>query len=73
MENVGAYASKPHGAGLIYTTEDSVSDKLKSGKLETVLNPYAATSTGFYLYYPQRSQVLPKLRAFIDHIRETTK
>lgn len=58
------------GAGLIYTTEDSISDQLKNGKLETVLDPYAATSTGFYLYYPRRSQVLPKLRAFIDHIRE---
>jgi DNA-binding transcriptional LysR family regulator len=61
------------GAGLIYTTEDSISDQLKSGKLEAVLNPYAATSTGFYLYYPQRSQVLPKLRAFIDHIREANE
>lgn len=58
------------GAGIIYTTEDSIADKLKSGKLETVLNHYAATSTGFYLYYPRRSQVLPKLRVFIDHIRE---
>jgi DNA-binding transcriptional LysR family regulator len=58
------------GAGLIYTTEDSIWGKLKSGKLEAVLNPYAASSTGFYLYYPRRSQVLPKLRAFIDHIRE---
>jgi DNA-binding transcriptional LysR family regulator len=58
------------GAGLIYTTEDSIADKLKSGKLETVLDPYAASSAGFYLYYPQRSQVLPKLRVFIDHIKE---
>jgi len=47
-----------------------LSDKLKSGKLETVLDSYAASSTGFYLYYPQRSQVLPKLRAFIDYLRE---
>ncbi len=59
------------GTGLIYSTEDSIADKLKSGKLETVLDPYAATSAGFYLYYPRRSQVLPKLRAFIDHIRES--
>ena len=39
------------GAGLIYTTEDSIRDELKSGKLEAMLEPYAATSTGFYLYY----------------------
>ena len=61
------------GEGLIYTAEDSIRDKLKSGKLEAVLKPYAATSTGFYLYYPRRSQVLPKLRAFIDHIREVNE
>ncbi|MEZ5452477.1 MAG: LysR substrate-binding domain-containing protein [Thiothrix sp.] len=58
------------GAGLIYTTTDSVADRLQSGELETVLDQYATSSTGFYLYYPQRSQVLPKLRAFIEHIRE---
>lgn len=57
------------GAGLIYTTMDSVEDKLQNGELEMVLDQYATSSTGFYLYYPQRSQVLPKLRAFIEHIR----
>ncbi len=58
------------GAGLIYTTEDAIAEKVKSGKLEVVLEQYAASSAGFYLYYPRRSQVLPKLRVFIDHIRE---
>ena len=29
------------GMGLLYTTEDSIADKLRSGKLETVLKPYA--------------------------------
>jgi DNA-binding transcriptional LysR family regulator len=57
------------GAGVVYTTEDAIADKLKSGKLEIVLNQFAPTSTGFYLYYPKRSQVLPKLRAFIEHIK----
>lgn len=58
------------GAGVMYATEDSVADKLKSGKLEIVLGSYAATSAGFYLYYPRRSQVQPKLRLFIDHLKE---
>ena len=57
------------GAGLIYTTEDSIEDKINSGKLEIVLSNFAATSAGFYLYYPKRSQVLPKLRAFIEHLK----
>jgi DNA-binding transcriptional LysR family regulator len=57
------------GAGVIYSTEDSILDEVKAGKLEIVLDQFAPTSTGFYLYYPQRSQVQPKLRAFIDHIK----
>jgi DNA-binding transcriptional LysR family regulator len=58
------------GVGLIYSTEDLIIDKVEAGSLEIVLSEYAPTSTGYYLYYPQRSQVHPKLRAFIEHVRE---
>lgn len=58
-----------NGLGVIYTTENAAKLKARSGRLEIVLKQYSATSTGFYLYYPKRSQVLPKLRAFIDHIK----
>lgn len=57
------------GAGVIYATEEAVKEHIKSGKLETVLEPFVASSEGFFLYYPKRSQVLPKLRAFVDHAR----
>ena len=57
------------GSGLMYTSEDAIADKIESGKLEIVLNQFAPKSAGYYLYYPQRSQVQPKLRAFIDHIK----
>ena len=59
------------GGGIIYTTADSIANKVRSGMLEIVLSQYAPTSTGFYLYYPQRSQVQPKLRAFIDHLKSS--
>jgi DNA-binding transcriptional LysR family regulator len=58
------------GAGIIYTTENSIQSELEAGKLEALLKDYSTTSKGFYLYYPQRSQVLPKLRSFIEHIKE---
>ena len=61
------------GAGIIYSTEDAIRDKVRAGKLEIVLDQYACSSTGFYLYYPKRSQVLPKLRAFIEHIKSEGK
>jgi DNA-binding transcriptional LysR family regulator len=59
------------GLGLVYSPEEAISNKLRSGKLETLLEPFTVTSSGVYLYYPQRSQVHPKLRAFIDHIRKS--
>jgi DNA-binding transcriptional LysR family regulator len=61
------------GAGIAYSTEDAIRDKVRSGKLEIVLDSFACTSAGFYLYYPRRSQVLPKLRAFIEHIKSENK
>jgi DNA-binding transcriptional LysR family regulator len=57
------------GQGIVYTFEDAIKDKVDSGKLEIILANYSATSAGFYLYYPARSQVLPKLRCFIDHLK----
>lgn len=58
------------GLGLVYITEDAIADKVEAGQLEIVLNQYAAISTGIYLYYPQRSRVHPKLRAFIKHLKD---
>jgi DNA-binding transcriptional LysR family regulator len=55
--------------GVIYTIEEAIADKLKSGKLEIVLSQFAASSTGFFLYFASHSQVQPKLRAFIDHMK----
>ncbi|MEN0059711.1 MAG: LysR substrate-binding domain-containing protein [Bdellovibrio sp.] len=58
------------GLGLAYTTEEAAQEKIKTKKLEIVLEKYITSSEGFYLYYPRKSQVLPKLRAFIEHIKK---
>lgn len=58
------------GMGLMYVTENFAQGNIASGKLEIVLNQFSATSDGYYLYYPRRSQVQPKLRAFIEHLRK---
>lgn len=58
-----------NGIGLTYYIEETIKDELKSGKLEIVLDNYACKGDGFYLYFPKRSQVMPKLRAFIEHIQ----
>ena len=43
---------------------------VQTGELELVLTDYAAATSGLFLYYPGRKQVMPKLRAFIDYVRE---
>jgi DNA-binding transcriptional LysR family regulator len=42
---------------------------VKAGKLERVLEPFAPTVPGVFLYYPGHRQLSPKLRAFIDHVK----
>jgi DNA-binding transcriptional LysR family regulator len=57
------------GRGLTYTVDNAVEGMVSAGQLEEVLVPYAPASAGYYLYFPQRSQTQPKLRAFVDHVR----
>jgi DNA-binding transcriptional LysR family regulator len=40
-----------------------------AGKLARVLQPFAPMSPGVFLYYPSRHQMMPKLRAFVDHVK----
>jgi len=68
-DSMHALAAALDGLGLVYSSEDAISDKVGDGRLELVLEPYASNSAGFYLYFPERSQVHPKLRAFIEHVR----
>ena len=40
-----------------------------AGKLVPVLERFAPMAPGVFLYYPSRRQMLPKLRAFVDHVK----
>lgn len=55
--------------GLAQTSEPLVAADIAAGRLETVLDHLAPTSPGLFLHYPGHAQVLPKLRAFIDHVK----
>ena len=57
------------GVGLAQVPEPVAAEALKSRRLLQVLEPFAPINPGVYLYYPSRRQVLPKLRAFIDHMK----
>ncbi len=57
------------GVGLAQVPEPIAVDHVLNGRLVQVLGEYAPTIPGVFIYYPGRLQVLPKLRAFIDHVR----
>jgi len=57
------------GVGLAHTIEVYIRDHVAAGRLETVLDSWLPPYDGFYLYYPSRYQVPPKLRVFIDFLR----
>ena len=57
------------GVGLVQAPAPLVDTLISDGRLEAVLTPLAATTPGVFLYHPGRRQVLPKLRAFIEHIK----
>lgn len=57
------------GVGLAQVPEPVAAAPLKAGKLVHVLDQFAPMVPGVFLYYPARRQVLPKLRAFIDHVK----
>ncbi|WP_114238413.1 LysR family transcriptional regulator [Dyella sp. C9] len=58
------------GLALTHMVEISVRTALAEGRLESVLDDWLPPFDGFYLYYPSRLQVPPKLRAFIEHLRQ---
>jgi len=54
------------GAGLTYAFEPMVREQLRTGRLKVVLEAYAPTVPGFFLYFPSRAQRSPPLRLFIE-------
>ena len=44
----------------------SINEDLASGRLVEVLADYRCSQPGFYLYFPARALMAPKLRVFVD-------
>ena len=57
------------GVALAQVPEPIAREHVKAGRLEEVLGSYAPSTSGVFLYFPDRKQVSPKLRAFIEHAR----
>jgi DNA-binding transcriptional LysR family regulator len=57
------------GLGLAQVPGPLAKAPIAEGQLQALLTPFAVTTPGVFLYYPGRRQVLPKLRAFIEHVK----
>lgn len=58
------------GGGITFGIEDTFRHWLDRGELVTVLDSYLPPFPGFFLYYPNRHNLAPKLRALVDHVRQ---
>jgi DNA-binding transcriptional LysR family regulator len=58
------------GLGLTYAMEPTMAEQLRRGRLQRLLEQFAATVPGFFLYFPSRAQRSPALRLFVDAARE---
>ena len=61
------------GIGLAYVFEPLVQADIQAGRLVQLLADYAVTEGGLFLYFPRRAELAPKLRAFIDTIRQISR
>lgn len=57
------------GGGLTFGMEETFRPHIRAGTLVALLEDYSAPFPGFFLYFPDRRNLAPKLRAFVDHVK----
>jgi DNA-binding transcriptional LysR family regulator len=57
------------GVGLAQVPGPLARAPIAEGRLQALLAPFAVTTPGVFLYFPGKRQILPKLRAFIEHVK----
>lgn len=69
-DHMVAVSLAAEGLGLAYAFEPAVEEKLRHGELVRVLEAYAPTVPGYFLYYPSRAQRSGPLRLFVETARK---
>lgn len=57
------------GGGVTFGMEETFRPYIERGELAPLLEDYLPPFPGFFLYFPDRRNLAPKLRALIDHVR----
>lgn len=61
------------GGGITFATYETFRPFIEKGQLVSLLDDFLPPFPGFYLYFPQRRNMAPKLRALIEHVRQWRK
>jgi DNA-binding transcriptional LysR family regulator len=61
------------GGGLTFGMEELFRPYLERGELVPLLQRYCPPFAGFYLYFPDRRNLAPKLRALVNHVRYSSR
>jgi DNA-binding transcriptional LysR family regulator len=69
-DSASAASLAERGVGLAYALEPMVRERLRDRRLEIVLERYAATVPGFFLYFPSVARKSAPLRLFVEAARE---
>jgi DNA-binding transcriptional LysR family regulator len=67
------HAAVRAGLGMAQGFEALMAADIAAGRLQCVLQDWQAPFAGFHLYYPAREQMAPKLRVFIDYLRQALR
>lgn len=62
-----------NGAGLTLAPKDTLHSHVENGDLVPVLTEYLLPFPGFFLYFPNRRNMAPKLRALVNHVRQQAR
>jgi DNA-binding transcriptional LysR family regulator len=61
------------GVGLAYLLYDYIASDIARGRLVTALEDWTPRLSGFFLYYSDRKQMTPALRALIDFLKAESR
>ncbi len=61
------------GLGLAYVMEQTVAEHVAAKRLVRVLEPFCPSFPGFFLYYPSRAQLAPKLHALVGFLKHGSR
>ncbi|MEH0875740.1 LysR family transcriptional regulator [Pectobacterium cacticida] len=57
------------GGGITFALEETFRPFVETGQLVSLLSDFLPPFPGFFLYFPQRRNMAPKMRALIEHVR----